>query len=49
MSFVPLPRLVFPTPSPFFSYDEHPIDKAFTEIEFAARSKFFDERFQHAT
>ena len=38
MSFVPLPRLVFPTPSLFFSDDEHPVDKTFTEVEFASRS-----------
>ncbi len=44
MSFVPLPRLVFPTPSPLFSDYEHPVNKAFTEVEFATRAEVFGER-----
>jgi hypothetical protein len=32
---------------PLFSDDEHPVDKTFTEVKFALRSKIFGERFQH--
>ena len=47
ISFVPLPRLVFPTPSPFFSDDKHPVDKAFTEVKFTSLAEIFGERLRH--
>lgn len=47
MSFVPLPRLVFPTLPPFFSDHERAVNKAFRQVQPAAHAEVFGEGLQH--
>jgi hypothetical protein len=47
MSFVPLPRLVFPTHAPFFGYNKRAVYVALREVYLSALLKVFGQSFEH--
>ena len=49
MIFVPLPRLVFPTWSPFFGAGKGAVDEGLAEVQAPARVEIGGQGFQHAT
>jgi hypothetical protein len=48
MSFVPLPRLVFPTLAPLFRHHERAIDKALGQIDVSPGFQVLCQRLQQA-
>jgi hypothetical protein len=48
MIFVPLPRFVFPTFEPLFSWGEAPVDESFFHVEYTAGFEILGQGFQNS-